>query len=216
VYDLPAVNPSRATSISYVNAPASTADVGIQVFGTASNFTGFSSSYVVSAYFNGETNCYRTLSNQLPAENGVIQVNNLPANKMGGLSACTQFQVLATFPGGSLNYPCSGFMTSGSNQREMPSGINPEEEAPALTRVFPNPTEDRIAVAYYAPEKSKVTIALYNLLGQLVAQTQPHVDLAGNYEQELNLKQLGLEKGVYFVCTTINQQVHKQKIILTR
>src|SRR5690606_35327838 len=64
IYNLPATIPSVPASISQVQGPSNSTDVGIQVYGTASNITSARTSHVVSAYFNGESNCFKTLQSQ--------------------------------------------------------------------------------------------------------------------------------------------------------
>ena len=216
VYDLPALNSSKATSISYVNSPAYSVDMGIQVYGTASNFTGFSSSYVVSAYFNGETNCYRTLTTMQGLNRGPVFNTGLWVNQSSGFVACTNFAVVAFFPGGAINYPCSGLMASGSNQRSMPSGISMETNDEENFSVYPNPVSDKTQVSYSASDNSEVSIDLYSLLGQHLAHIQPEAKLAGTYKEEIDFSSLDLQSGVYFVTTIVDGKSHKQKILYTR
>jgi len=216
VYDLPALNASKATSISYMNSQAFSVDVGIQVFGTASNFTGFSSSYVVSAYFNGETNCFRTLGNIQGLQTGPQTGAGMPASKFGSLSSCSNFQILAFFPGGSINYPCSGLVPAGSNQRGIPSGVNQQLEEEESFKVFPNPVSDKTQVNYSCSDNSKISIDVYSALGQLVWHVQPAAELAGNYRQEVDFSSLDIAGGVYFVNTTVDGKTHKQKVIYNK
>jgi len=215
-YDLPSLIPSKATSISYVNSPALTADVGIQIFGTASNYPGVSSSYAVSAYFNGETNCYRTLSNIYKSTQGPGAMTEVTAGKFGSLSACSNFQILAFFPGGAINYPCFGLMSSGSNQRAMPTGINQQDELNENFSVSPNPVSDKALINYSISDNSVVNIDVYDLLGQHIISFHPEESLAGTYQQELDFNSLNVKSGVYFVSTTVDGKLHKQKIVYTK
>lgn len=216
VYDLPALNHARATSLSYVNTQAPTVDVGIQVYGTANNFPGFSSSYVVNAYFNGETNCFRTLTTISSTDIASAQVIAPTVSQYGALTACSNFQIIAHFPGGSLNYPCSGLVVAGSNQRGTPAGISPDEEFNENFSVFPNPVADKATVNYSISDNSQVSIALYNVLGQQIVTVNPDNTLAGTYQQEIDFAGLGIEKGVYIVATTVDGQVHKKKILYSK
>jgi hypothetical protein len=216
VYDLPALIPSRATSISYVNSTAVGADVGIQMYGTSSNFFGFSNSYFVSAYFNGETNCYRTLTTIQNVNKGSITVDLDNTVKHGSFSPCSNFQVVAFFTGGTANYPCAGLVPAGSNQRSLPSGINIESEEEGSFSVFPNPVADKAQVNYVAADNSVVDIFVYSLLGQELLHQHPEAKLAGNYVEELDFSSLTIKSGVYFITTIVDGKSHKQKIIYNR
>ncbi|WP_317897646.1 T9SS type A sorting domain-containing protein [Aurantibacillus circumpalustris] len=213
VYDVPSTVVSRAKCISYVNIQTPGADLGIQVFGTANNFSGFSSSYVANAYFNGETNCNRTLAILQREDNGSHRIRFDAAVKHGSFSSCSNFQIQAWFPGGSVNYPCSGLMTQGSNQRTMPSGIDIQTNQEADFSVYPNPVANKTQVNYSISDNSEVNIYLHSLLGQEIIRIQPQVKLAGNYTEEIDFSSLGLKNGVYFVTTVVDGTPHKRKII---
>jgi len=216
VYDLPSLNPSHANSISYANTAAITANVGIQVFGTASNFAGFSSSYLVNAYFNGETNCYRSLNKMSDPIEGPGEITPLEPGKFGSFTACSNFYVYAYFSGGSTNTPCYGPMSSGSNLRIMSSGIDPQDQTNENFSVSPNPISDRATVNYTSYDNSKISINVSNLLGQTIVNVNLEQGLAGSYQQEIDFTSLNVQSGVYFVNTTVDGKLHKQKVIYTK
>ena len=216
VYDLPSIVPAKATSISYVNHPALTADVGIQVFGTSSNFSGFSSSYAVSAYFNGETNCYRTLGVIQNFTKGTRNILSFTTNQYGSFSTCSNFQIQTFFPGGSVNYPCSGLVASGSNLRTMPSGTAIQTNEEENFSVYPNPVADKATVSYSVLDNSKVIIYVYSLLGEQLLQLEPEAKLAGNYTEEIDFSAMNLKNGIYFVTTVVDGTAHKRKIVYTQ
>ena len=215
VYDLPSLIPAKATSLSYVNNQVPGADVGIQAFGTSSNFSGFSNSYAVSAYFNGETNCYRTLGVINNHDKGGRNSRHIPTNKYGSYSTCSNFQIQAFFPGGSINYPCQGLMSTGSNQRTLPAGVNIKADEEENFSVFPNPITDKAQVNYSVSDNSEVNIYIYSLLGEKILHLKPELKLAGNYTEEINFSALDLKNGIYFVTTVVDGTAHKQKIIYT-
>jgi hypothetical protein len=216
VYDLPALIPSKPTSISYVNGPSTSPDVGIQMYGTASNFPGFSSSYVVSAYFNGETNCYRTLTTIHSSDPGPGSIDVISANQYGSFSDCSNFQVVAFFPGGSVNYPCSGLIPAGSNQRVMSAGVSGQMNNDGDFGVYPNPVTNKAIIKYAASDNSKVNIDVYNLLGEHITGINADPAAAGTYEKEVDFSTLKIESGVYFVTVKVDATTYKQKIIYTK
>lgn len=216
IYDLPAQNSSKATSISYVENQAFSNNPGIQVFGTATNFPGFSSSYVVNAYFNGETSCYRTLKVIRSVEAGPEKTYELEIKKMGSFTSCPNFQVVAYFPGGSVNYPCLGLSLLGNNQRTMPSGTELKEEANENFSVYPNPVINKAQINYSVADNDEAKIDVYNLIGQHILTVNPQPKLAGTYQEEIDFASLNVESGVYFVTTAVNGNVHKQKIVYSK
>ncbi|MCO6491852.1 MAG: T9SS type A sorting domain-containing protein [Phaeodactylibacter sp.] len=68
------------------------------------------------------------------------------------------------------------------------------EPAPAAWSVFPNPVDKTLHLSLAAPPARNLTARLFNLIGQIVAETQLP---AGSREAEFNLS--SLERGVYFL-----------------
>ena len=223
VYNISAYGSATPNSISCINntgTPSlnSSINPGIQVFGTTNNFPGFTSSYVVSAYFNGQTNCSGNLTTINSVSPGPYFIEVPMAIKYGSLPTCSNFQILAFFPGGSVNYPCSGLMSNGSNQRGMVTGI----PAVAITNsdidfnVYPNPVSNKATVNYTSGDNDKIKIEVYNLLGQSIKTLQPEGRTAGSNTEEIDFNDLKIESGVYFVALTINNNLYKQKILYTK
>ena len=56
---------------------------------------------------------------------------------------------------------------------------------------MPNPFNGATTVKFYVPENSEVTIGVYNMLGEFVAEVANDIYNAGNHEVEFNSNSLG-------------------------
>jgi hypothetical protein len=217
VYNLPAASPAIPASISQIPGPVGFSDVGIQVYGTANNWPGVASAYVVSAYFNGETNCFKNLLIQNTPKSGPSGMKMHPFSQRPGLGSCNNFVVQALLPGGTLNFPCAGVMLNGNNQRALPTGVEEIEGENNSFGVRPNPVADKAIITYNAQENETVAIDLYNLLGEHVRTIQSgKTNTSGTFTEEVDFNNLLLEKGVYLVTLNLNGYVQKQKVIYTK
>ena len=66
-----------------------------------------------------------------------------------------------------------------------------------LYQNVPNPFNGTTTVKFYVPENSEVTIGVYNMLGEFVAEVTNDIYNAGKHEVEFNSNDLG--QGTYFV-----------------
>ncbi|PBQ33416.1 hypothetical protein CNR22_17060 [Sphingobacteriaceae bacterium] len=215
IYNLSSSLPPKAASISYIDNAASNSNAGIQVFGTSSHWPGFSSSYVVSAYFNGEINCYPTLTTMQGMGQGSLVSYNALVTRFGSFAACTNFQVQSFIIGAGINFPCSGFLSSGSNQRSISATSDLPENKMENFSVFPNPTQHKATLNYSASDNSKTTIALYNLVGELIWNKTLEIATAGTFQEEIDFNALNIQKGIYIAICNSNGKNYKQKIVYT-
>ena len=79
--------------------------------------------------------------------------------------------------------------------------------------VFPNPASEYINLSYTLDAKSVVSMKLINLNGQAVAELLNENQSSGTQSNTLKLPQ-GLDKGVYFLQATINNQQIVRKILV--
>lgn len=79
---------------------------------------------------------------------------------------------------------------------------------------YPNPFNPSTHIRYQLPREGKVTVAVYNAIGQLVATLVDDVMPAGSHEQQWNA--IRQSSGVYYVTVSWNNQVKTQKIILMK
>lgn len=219
-------NPSIPTALSYVNGSSSNTDVGLHVFGTVSNYTGWTSSHYVQAYFNGETNCYGTSTNS-SGMNQPVPLTPQPIfpAKIGNINSCSNFSVALVWNNATLNMPCwGGTMLSGSNQRSIQGSMVGEEDVSGQTeglknglKVFPNPVVDKTVISYEVESGSMVKIDLYDVLGQHIKVIKTErASISGNYETEIDFNTLNLREGVYFIQAYANGIAYKEKIIYSK
>ncbi|MCX6295984.1 MAG: T9SS type A sorting domain-containing protein, partial [Bacteroidetes bacterium] len=76
---------------------------------------------------------------------------------------------------------------------------------------FPNPCVETIQVNYFLSEKSTIKISFTDVLGKAVATVLNETQVGGSYQKNINISDLGLSKGVYFLIlqTDKNKEVHK-------
>jgi hypothetical protein len=75
-------------------------------------------------------------------------------------------------------------------------------DAYKLYQNVPNPFNGTTAIKFYVPENTEVTIGVYNMLGEYVAEVTNDIFTAGKHEVVFNSNNLG--QGTYFVRMTTN------------
>lgn len=80
-------------------------------------------------------------------------------------------------------------------------------------KIYPNPCNESAIVQLTVKENAFITIEIYSLLGQKLQEIINGNFNAGSYTFPLELNKLSYSTGVYFIKTTINQQVTLNKII---
>jgi hypothetical protein len=77
--------------------------------------------------------------------------------------------------------------------------------------VYPNPFSDQTTIKYTLPETSKVTIELYNYLGERLETLVNEVKTSGNYQTLLTNNNKA--KGIYFLRITAGNKQKTIKVI---
>ncbi|NQT96534.1 MAG: T9SS type A sorting domain-containing protein, partial [Candidatus Marinimicrobia bacterium] len=107
-----------------------------------------------------------------------------------------------------------------------PTAIEPENEK--ITRVpekfallqnYPNPFNPETTIEYALPKQSKVTLTIYNVLGQQVRTLSNTVQNAGNYSIVWDAKNdhgKAAPTGMYLYVLTTNEQRLTRKMVLMR
>ncbi len=90
-----------------------------------------------------------------------------------------------------------------------------------ISQNYPNPFNPTTKIDYQLPADSKVTIELYNIVGERVAVLINSEMNAGYYTTELNASSLNLASGVYIYKIAANNQggqnfIQAKKLILTK
>ena len=84
----------------------------------------------------------------------------------------------------------------------------------SLEQNFPNPFNPTTTISFDLPERSKVQLRIYNILGEEVKDLINEERNAGHYEYHWNAS--GLASGVYFYRLKAGNFVETKKLILLR
>jgi hypothetical protein len=93
------------------------------------------------------------------------------------------------------------------------SGIDKHTVNENELTLFPNPATDNVRVTYTLRERATVSVKLYNLNGELVADLLNETQDVGIQNNDAHLP-TGLAKGLYMVKLTINGQQSTQKLMV--
>jgi alpha-glucosidase (family GH31 glycosyl hydrolase) len=100
----------------------------------------------------------------------------------------------------------------------QPAGSDAEDvEAYGLDDPAPHPVRSSTSIAFRLPERSRVTLAVYDVLGRRVAtliDDEPRGK--GPYTETVNPHALGLTSGVYFCRLTVNGTIRAGELNRTR
>jgi len=83
-----------------------------------------------------------------------------------------------------------------------------------LSNNYPNPFNPTTKISYTIPERSNVSLKIFNLLGSEVASLVNEEKSAGTYEIEFNAA--NLSSGIYFYRIQAGAFVETKKMILLR
>lgn len=84
----------------------------------------------------------------------------------------------------------------------------------ALSQNYPNPFNPTTGINYFIPESGFVTLSVYNLLGQKVADLVNEFQVAGEYS--INFDGKGLASGTYIYSLNANGNVVSKKMTLLK
>jgi hypothetical protein len=121
--------------------------------------------------------------------------------------------------GGAAFYMALGRSTGTSENslKEGTSAVEPIDEIPAAYEVmqnYPNPFNPSTRIRYGLPQKSQVTLSVFNTLGQEVANLV-HGDYEAGYH-ETTFDASGLSSGVYFYRLKAGDFVQTKKLLILR
>jgi hypothetical protein len=121
--------------------------------------------------------------------------------------------------GGAALYMALGraIGTTENSLKEGTSGVERIDEIPAAYGVkqnYPNPFNPSTTIRYGLPEKSQVTLTVFNTLGQQVSLLQNGEMDAGYHEVKFDAA--GLSSGVYFYRLQAGTFVETKRLLLLR
>ncbi|QQS35863.1 MAG: T9SS type A sorting domain-containing protein [Ignavibacteriales bacterium] len=86
----------------------------------------------------------------------------------------------------------------------------------SLDQNYPNPFNPSTNIVYSIPERGNVSIKLYDVLGNEIADILNEDKEAGEYSLQLNTQNYDLSSGVYFYTMRVNDFVQTRKLILEK
>lgn len=92
--------------------------------------------------------------------------------------------------------------------------VGSEPTALTLEQNYPNPFNPRTTIRYSLPAASQVSLALYNTLGEMVAEILNADQQAGDHEVQFD--GTGLASGIYFYRLSVGGQKQTRKAVLVR
>jgi hypothetical protein len=119
--------------------------------------------------------------------------------------------VTATEPVSNLNASAVIIVKEGA------ASVSPEIIMPAkltLSQNYPNPFYDITTIDYEIPHSGKVTLKIFNLLGEEVAEIVNEVKTAGKHSQLLDSK--NLDRGTYFYRLQAGESIAVKKMLLMK
>jgi len=94
------------------------------------------------------------------------------------------------------------------------SGVNDIANAVNTVNVFPNPFSTSTNVEIYLSQSAKVSVGVYNIVGEKVASVEENNYSAGTHTLTVNAE--SLSQGLYYLTTEINGQKYTQKITVVK
>jgi hypothetical protein len=86
----------------------------------------------------------------------------------------------------------------------------------SLEQNYPNPFNPSTNISYSIPERGNVSIKLFDVLGNEIAELLDVEKEAGVYNFTFNTQDYGLSSGVYFYTLRVNDFVQTRKMILEK
>jgi hypothetical protein len=94
---------------------------------------------------------------------------------------------------------------------ESSSSINPIELSKSIT-VHPNPFNEKATLTFYLQKEEKVTIGMYNMVGQCIKSFDLGKREAGNNEFEIISSDV--PSGLYFIRLQAGTAIYTQKVVI--
>ena len=101
----------------------------------------------------------------------------------------------------------SNFATSINNSKIVPEDF-------VLFQNYPNPFNPSTTIKYSLPERSNISISIYNVLGELIIKLKDNIEEKGIHK--VNWQPENISSGIYFYKAEINLLSSKKRIILTK
>ncbi len=133
----------------------------------------------------------------------------------GTTTNISQYQFLDKNVSGSLYYRLKQTDLDGSYKYSKVVEVNVTTPAEfSLSQNYPNPFNPSTTINYSVPEKSFVTLKVYNVLGKEVASLVNNQEDAGSHQ--VNFNAINLSSGMYFYTIRAGNFTATKKLILLK
>jgi hypothetical protein len=196
-FHYPALNGMVEGSRIGLSNNANSPNHGLHIYGTRNHNNTLANNFMTT-YFNGVSTCNSFTNFPVMTQPASSHFTNtiIP---YGSLLHCPNFFITVTEVPGYLDLcGTTDTIPGGDNSRTI---YQAEEMALQLvnTKVFPNPSKNKVTVEYALLEGGSIRIHLQNMLGQQLSVIEDTRAESGTYQSEFNLSALGLEKGIYLL-----------------
>jgi len=117
------------------------------------------------------------------------------------------------------NWKASSSLGTPGKVNDVFSDVKNEEFKPKTFQLFqnyPNPFNPSTIISYHVPESGKVTLKIFDILGNEVATLVNDEMSAGSYNYELGIKNYEWSSGVYFYQLRVGSFVQTRKMIFLK
>jgi hypothetical protein len=148
--------------------------------------------------------------NAIASANALVGAATIPMtikpNTATGQQMVSLAGLLESFNSGSLTPGCIALRLIAENDENREEGF--------FESIAPNPFTSTTFIRYQLPVERKVTIAVYNYLGQPLTTLVNEIQAAGSYTVEFNADNLPV--GVYTCRIQAGEYISTQKILLIK
>ena len=144
----------------------------------------------------------------------IINVSN-PANPTLAGSYDTPGTASDAYVSGEFAYVADG--SSLQILRFTPTGVEENHILPShlsLSQNFPNPFNARTTIQYSLPEKSMVSIGIFDILGRKIETLAEGMKLAGEHQATWDAS--GQSSGIYFYRIKAGDKIETKKMVLVK
>jgi hypothetical protein len=115
------------------------------------------------------------------------------------------------------NDPNTPSVTIPVSMEVQPTGIEESDNLPiefSLSQNYPNPFNAQTTIQYSLPEKSMVTIDIYDILGRKIETLAEGIEPAGNHQAIWDA--IGQSSGIYFYRIKAGDKVETKRMVLMK
>lgn len=150
----------------------------------------------------------------------------IPASATVGITRMRVFSDMLVSDGHDTPVPC-GYLTSGNALGQhgeaedykvnitSATGVNELSTSPLAFSLAPNPTVNNSSISYTLANNTTITMEVFNIVGEKVTVLENGMEQAGTHTTNINVAELNLNSGIYFIVLTAGQITETRKLIVS-